>query len=126
MRTFRHILAHLLWIIPLLAWLGVGAYTYFHDNEPVAKGECLKTYVFEHWHKHSPPTQSVHSVYFYQGQAYVVDGSCSDSYISWKDTHKILYTIAIFSILPYALIALLIAAGLIILFYEIFKKIYGK
>lgn len=126
MRTFRHILAHLLWIIPLLAWLGVGAYVYKHDNDVLAHGRCVYEYTAEHWHKHSPPTYSKHAVRLYNNKAYIVSGTCSDSHISWSDTHKTLYTIAVLSILPYAFIALVILAGLILLFYDLFKKIYGK
>ena len=126
MKTFRHILAHFLWIIPLLAWLGVGAYTYQHDNDVLAHGKCVYEYTAEHWHKHSPPTYSKHAVRLYNNKAYIVSGTCSDSHISWSDTHKTLYTIAVLSILPYAFIALTILAGLILLFYELFKKIYGK
>lgn len=48
MKIFRHILAHLLWIIPLLAWLGVGAYVYQHHNAELAKGKCVYEYTSEH------------------------------------------------------------------------------
>ena len=126
MQTFRHILAHLLWIIPVLAWLGVGAYVYKHDNDELAKGKCVYEYTTEHWHKHSPPTYSNHAVRLYNNKAYIISGTCSDSYISWSDEHRVLVLIGIFSILPYGLVCtlLLIFAGCAL--YELFKFIYGK
>lgn len=126
MRLFRHILAHLLWIIPLLAWLGVGAYVYQHENNVVAKGHCVYEYTAEHWHKHSPPTYSKHAVRLYNNKAYIVPGTCSDSYVSWNDEHKILMFIGICSIIPYGLLATLIIILIGFALYDLFKLIYGK
>ena len=126
MRIFRHILAHLLWIIPLLAWLGVGAYVYQHHNAELAKGKCVYEYTSEHWHKHSPPTYSNHAVRLYNNKAYVVSGTCSDSYVSWEDEHKILTFIGICSILPYGILCSLILTFVGCALYDLFKLIYGK
>ena len=126
MKTFRHILAHLLWIIPLLAWLGVGAYTYKHDNDVLAHGKCVYEYTAEHWHKHSPPTYTKHAVRLYNNKAYIVSGTCSDSHISWRDEHRVLVFIGVCSIMPYGILGCLILIFVGCTFYDLFKKIYGK
>lgn len=126
MKIFRHILAHLLWIIPVLAWLGVGAYVYKHDNDELAKGKCVYEYTSEHWHKHSPPTYSNHAVRLYNNKAYVVSGTCSDSYVSWGDEHRVLVFIGVCSILPYGILCSLIVIFGGCALYELFKFIYGK
>ena len=126
MKIVRHILAHLLWIIPLLAWLGVGAYTYQHHNAERAKGKCVYEYTSEHWHKHSPPTYSNHAVRLYNNKAYVVSGTCSDSYVSWEDEHKILAFIGICSLLPYGILCFLLVIFIVSALYDLFKLIYGK
>ena len=126
MRIFRHILAHLLWIIPLLAWLGIGVYAYQHDNDELAHGKCVYEYTAEHWHKHSPPTYTNHAVRLYDNKAYVVPGTCSDSYIAWRYEHKLLFGIGVCSIAPFGIIFCLILIFIGFALYDLFKFIYGK
>lgn len=126
MTKFRHILAHLLWIIPLLAWLGIGAYVFQHDNDELAKSECVYEYQVEHWHKHSPPTYSNHAIRLYNNRVYVVSGTCSDSYVSWNDEHKVLRFIGMLSFAPYFVLCMLLLIFVCYALYNLFKLIYGK
>lgn len=122
----RKYLAHLVWLIPLIAWMTCGAIAYIHDNEVIAKGECLKTYTLEHWHKHSAPTYTTHTVMLYNNNAYVVDGVCDVAAISWKDEHQIIYGLGILSILPWALLALAGITFIIALMCLLFDIIRGN
>jgi len=122
----RKILAQLVWIIPLIAWMTCGAIVYTHENDYIAKGECLKTYTTEHWHKHSAPTYSTHTVMFYNGNAYVVDGECEVAAISWSDTHQVLLFFGVTSVVAWLALGLFLAAIVIFIFYLIYTMIYGK
>lgn len=122
----RKYLAHLVWIVPLVAWMTCGVITKIHDNEPIAKGECLKTYTIEHWHKYSPPTTTTHTVMLYKNQAYVVNGTCQSGTISWVDTHSFLYFLGITSLIPWCFLGLVIVATICVLMYILFKYIQGE
>lgn len=125
-KNLRKLLAHAIWIIPLIAWMTCGAIVFTHDNDYVAKGECLKTYTLEHWHKHSPPTYSTHTVMLYHNNAYVVSGTCDTGAISWQDTHKLLYGIGLISCVPWITLAIAIVCAIVGLFILLFKKIYPE
>ena len=122
----RKYLAYLVWLIPLIAWMTCGAIAYTHDNEVIAKGECLKTYTVEHWHKHSAPTYTTHTVMLYNDNAYVVDGVCDVAAISWRDEHQIIYGLGVLTILPWSLLALAGIAFIIALMCLLFDIIRGN
>lgn len=121
----RKYLAHLVWLIPLIAWMSCSVITYTHDNEYIAKGECLKTYTQEHWHKHSAPTYTTHTVMLYNDNAYIVNGGCDVAAISWRDEHKIIYGLGILGVLPWGLLAIFIVALICAAFVLLYDVIRG-
>lgn len=125
-KNLRKLLAHAIWIIPLVAWMTCGVIMVTHENDYVAKGECLKTYTLEHWHKHSPPTYSTHTVMLYNNRAYVVPGTCDTAVISWQDTHQLLYFIGLLSGMPWFALALAIVCAIVVLFMFLFNEIYPE
>ena len=122
----RRYLAHLVWLIPLIAWMTCGIIAYTNDNEIVAKGECLKTYTQEHWHKYSAPTYTTHTVMLYNDNVYVVNGNCDVAAISWRDEHQIIYGLGVLSIFPWSLLALAGIAFIIALMCLLFDIIRGN
>lgn len=126
MNTFRKLLAQSIWIVPLVAWMSCGVIFFKHENDVIAKGECLKTFTVEHWHKHSPPTYTTHTVMLYANNAYVVPGTCDTGAVSWSDTHKALTAIGVTSVAPWFVTGLVIVAGIIYALIILYKYIYPQ
>ena len=122
----RKYLAHLVWIIPLVAWMSCGVISFFCANDVEATGECLKSYTIEHWHKYSPPTYTTHSVIYYSGQAFVIPGSCPTNEISWKYAHPAIYFIGQTSIIPWIVLLIIFIAILCYAAYNLFLLIRGN
>lgn len=115
----RKFLSYLVFIIPLVAWMSCGILYMVHDNEHIAKGECLKTFIVEHWHKRSAPTYTTHTVMLYNNKAFVVDGNCESGTISWIDEHPYIYGAAVLSTVPWAFALIFAIAFIIVVMFGI-------
>ena len=93
------------------------------DENRLAKGTCIETFSVEHWHKHSPPTTSVHSVVRNGMQVYIVDGNCysKTKAIPWEKEHEFAEFMAMLGVVVWGIVAFIVAAFLI---YGWIKFIY--
>ena len=81
------------------------------DENRLAQGTCLETFSVEHWHKHSPPTTSVHTVVRNGMAVYIVDGNCSKTTtIPWEKEHGFAYFMAMIGLVIWGVIAFVVAA----------------
>jgi hypothetical protein len=108
--------------LPIALLLTNFGYSLYKFNEPenkMSKGTCLETFSVEHWHKHSPPTTSVHSVVRNNMQVYIVDGNCykNTKTIPWEQEHEFMYFIAVCTGILLALIGGVIAIVFVIFWF---------
>lgn len=81
----------------------------------LSKGTCLETFSVEHWHKHSPPTTSVHSVVRNGMQVYIVDGNCysKTKEIPWEKEHDVAHFMAGLGLIIWGIIAFIVFVAII-------------
>lgn len=105
---FLFILPFLLLLINMI----VVQYNVTSDENRLTKGTCIETFSVEHWHKHSPPTTSVHSVVRNGMQVYIVDGNCYSKTraIPWEKEHDFAQFMAEFGLLAWCGIAIVVVA----------------
>lgn len=105
---FLIILPFLLLLINII----VVQYNETTDENRLAKGNCIETFSVEHWHKHSPPTTSVHSVVRNGMQVYIVDGNCysKTKAIPWEQEHAFAHFMAMIGLVIWGVIAFVVAA----------------
>jgi preprotein translocase subunit Sss1 len=103
---FLIILPFLLLLINII----VVHYNVTSDENRLAKGTCIETFSVEHWHKHSPPTTSVHSVVRNGMQVYIVDGNCysKTKAIPWEDEHSFANFMAGLGLIVWGIIAFVV------------------
>ena len=108
---FLIILPFLLLLINII----VVKYNVTSDENRLAKGTCIETFSVEHWHKHSPPTTSVHSVVRNGMQVYIVDGNCysKTKAIPWEQEHEFAHFMAGLGLVIWGVIAFVVAATFI-------------
>lgn len=105
---FLIILPFLLLLINII----VVKYNVTSDENRLAKGTCIETFSVEHWHKHSPPTTSVHTVVRNGMQVYIVDGNCYSKTreIPWEKEHEFAHFMAMIGLIVWGVIAFVVAA----------------
>lgn len=105
---FLIILPFLLLLINMI----VVQYNVTTDENRMAKGTCIETFSVEHWHKHSPPTTSVHTVVRNGMQVYIVDGNCysKTKAIPWEKEHEFAHFMAMIGLIVWGVIAFVVAA----------------
>lgn len=108
---FLIILPFLLLLINMI----VVQYNETTNENRMTKGTCIETFSVEHWHKHSPPTTSVHSVVRNGMQVYIVDGNCYSKTreIPWEKEHEFAHFMAMIGIVIWGVIAFVVAAVLL-------------
>ena len=111
-------------IIPFLLLLInviVVQYNITTDENRMTKGTCLETFTVEHWHKHSPPTTSIHSVVRNGMQVYIVDGDCysKTKEIPWEKEHDFAHFMAQLGLIVWGIIAFIVV-GILIYTWVIF------
>ena len=80
------------------------------DENRLAKGTCIETFSVEHWHKHSPPTTSVHTVVRNGMQVYIVDGNCysKTKAIPWEKEHEFAHFMVGLGLIIWGIIAFVV------------------
>ena len=115
----KRIIGYLILILPVLAFLGTGTYAQlaqYSDKVRVVEGKCLETFSEQHWYKHRPPETVTYSTVRSGHSAYVVQGDCQTAVRGrelWRDQHKVLAVIGLFTQIVYAAFDLIVVLAII-------------
>ena len=106
-------------LIPVLLFFSDGWYVYLKsqsNDELLAQGKCIETFTEEHWHKHSPPSVTVHSTVRLGHDAYVLDGDCNNKLkeIPWTESHEVHYAIGVISCIIQIIIGVMLVLVIIV------------